>query len=140
MKSVLLSRRDLDFLLFQWLRVEELTKRKRFAARSRETFHAVLDLCEQLAGRYLAPHNKTSDVNEPTFDGEKVTRRIIVAKCRRARRSLTSLNTCTQIILPTGGPREGVFHDRSGLTLDVDAERICVSDVTTSDKCETLTR
>jgi len=73
MKSVLLSRRDLDFLLFEWLRVHELTNRKRFAEHSRETFDAVLDLCEQLAARYFATHNKTSDANEPTFDGEKVT-------------------------------------------------------------------
>src|SRR5215218_3989134 len=73
MKSVLLSRRDLDFLLFEWLQIDELTKRERFAEHSRETFDAVLDLCEQLAERYFAPHNKTSDANEPTFDGEKVT-------------------------------------------------------------------
>ena len=71
MKSVLLSRRDLDFLLFEWLRVDELTKRERFAEHSRETFDAVLDLCEQLATRYFATHNKTSDANEPTFDGEQ---------------------------------------------------------------------
>ena len=73
MKSVLLSRRDVDFLLFEWLRVDELTKRQRFAEHSRETFAGVLDLCEQLAERYFAPHNKTSDANEPTFDGETVT-------------------------------------------------------------------
>ncbi|WP_156688383.1 acyl-CoA dehydrogenase [Mycobacterium sp. Marseille-P9652] len=73
MKSVLLSRRDLDFLLFEWLRVDELTKRERFTEHSRETFDAVLDLCEQLATRYFAPHNKKNDANEPTFDGEKVT-------------------------------------------------------------------
>ena len=73
MKSLLLSRRDLDFLLYEWLRVDELTTRERFAEHSRETFDAVLDLCEQLATRYFAPHNKISDANEPTFDGEKVT-------------------------------------------------------------------
>ncbi|HEX2285120.1 MAG TPA: acyl-CoA dehydrogenase [Mycobacterium sp.] len=73
MKSLLLSRRDLDFLLYEWLRVDELTKRQRFAEHSRDTFDAVLDLCEQLATRYFAPHNKKSDANEPTFDGEKVT-------------------------------------------------------------------
>lgn len=73
MKSLLLSRRDLDFLLYEWLRVEQLTERDWFAEHSRETFDAVLDLCEQLATRYFAPHNKTSDANEPTFDGEKVT-------------------------------------------------------------------
>ncbi|MDT5160498.1 MAG: hypothetical protein QOC90_808, partial [Mycobacterium sp.] len=73
MKSTLLSRRDLDFLLYEWLRVDELTKRDRYAEHSRETFDGVLDLCEQLATRYFAPHNKKSDANEPSFDGEKVT-------------------------------------------------------------------
>ena len=53
MKSTLLSRRDLDFLLYEWLRVDELTKRQRFAEHSRETFDGVLDLCEQLADALL---------------------------------------------------------------------------------------
>lgn len=73
MKSQLLSRRDLDFLLFEWLRVEELTTRPRFAEHSRDTFAGALDLCEQVAARYFANHNKKSDANEPSFDGEKVT-------------------------------------------------------------------
>lgn len=73
MKSTLLSRRDLDFLLFEWLRVEDLTKRARFAEHSRETFSDVLELCEQLATRYFAPHNKKSDTHEPSFDGSRVT-------------------------------------------------------------------
>ena len=72
-KSTLLSRRDLDFLLYEWLRVDDLTKRRRFAEHSRETFDGVLDLCEQLATRYFAPHNKKSDAQEPTFDGTRVT-------------------------------------------------------------------
>jgi alkylation response protein AidB-like acyl-CoA dehydrogenase len=72
-KSTLLSRRDLDFLLYEWLRIDELTKRERFAEHSRETFDGVLDLCEQLATRYFAPHNKKSDANEPHFDGKTVT-------------------------------------------------------------------
>ena len=71
--SNLLSRRDLDVLLFEWLGVDELTKRERFADHSTETFSALLDLCEDLATRYFAPHNKKNDANEPTFDGEKVT-------------------------------------------------------------------
>ncbi|AHC23379.1 MULTISPECIES: acyl-CoA dehydrogenase [Mycobacteriaceae] len=73
MKSTILSRRDLDFLLYEWLRVEELTALPRFAEHSRETFDGVLELCEQLAERYFAPHNKLSDANEPTFDGTTVT-------------------------------------------------------------------
>jgi alkylation response protein AidB-like acyl-CoA dehydrogenase len=73
MQSMLISRRDLDFLLFDWLRIDELTKHERFAEHSRDTFEAVLDLCEQLATRYFANHNKKSDAQEPTFDGHRVT-------------------------------------------------------------------
>ena len=73
MKSTIMSRRDLNFLLFEWLGVDELTKRPRFAEHSRETFSDVLDLCEELATRYFAPHNKKSDQNEPSFDGTTVT-------------------------------------------------------------------
>ena len=73
MTSTLLSRRDLDFLLYEWLRVDELTKRHRFAEHSRDTFDGVLDLSEELAEKYFAPHNKKSDANEPTFDGNHVT-------------------------------------------------------------------
>jgi butyryl-CoA dehydrogenase len=73
MKSLLLSRRDLDFLLYEWLDVELLTKRPRYAEHSRDTFDAVLDLSEQVATEHFAPHNKKSDAQEPEFDGERVT-------------------------------------------------------------------
>ncbi len=70
--SLLLSRRDLDFLLYQWLDAEELTGRPRYSEHSRETFDAVLDLSEQIATRHFAPHNKKNDQEEPRFDGERV--------------------------------------------------------------------
>ncbi|WP_280396796.1 acyl-CoA dehydrogenase [Nocardia carnea] len=73
MRSTLLSRRDLDFLLYEWLDVESLTRRARYAEHSRETFDAVLDLSEQLATKYFATHNKLNDIREPAFDGDKVT-------------------------------------------------------------------
>lgn len=60
-----LSRRDLDFLLYEWLDVQRLTARGRFAEHSRETFDAVLDLSEDMAMRLFAPHNKASDAREP---------------------------------------------------------------------------
>ncbi len=71
--SRILSRRDLDFLLYEWLDASALSKRARFADHNRETFDAVLDLCEQLATEEFAPHNKKADQNEPHFDGECVT-------------------------------------------------------------------
>ncbi|MEW5810407.1 MAG: acyl-CoA dehydrogenase [Actinomycetota bacterium] len=73
MKSTILSRRDVDFLLFEWLQVDSLTKLPRFAEHSHETMSAVLDLSEALAEQYFAPHNKKADTTEPTFDGTKVT-------------------------------------------------------------------
>ncbi|SNT42187.1 acyl-CoA dehydrogenase [Rhodococcoides kyotonense] len=62
-----LSRRDLDFLLYEWLDVESLLTRKRFAEHSRETFDAVMDLCADLAHKHFEPHNKKSDAHEPTM-------------------------------------------------------------------------
>jgi alkylation response protein AidB-like acyl-CoA dehydrogenase len=73
MRSTLLSRRDLDFLLYEWLDVELLTKRPRYAEHSRETFDAVLALSEQVATEHFATHNKKNDAQEPTFDGSVVT-------------------------------------------------------------------
>ena len=70
--SRILSQRDLEFLLYEWLDVEELTKRPRFAEHSRETFDAVLDLSARIAEREFAPHNRKSDLVEPTFDGSHV--------------------------------------------------------------------
>ncbi|GIE93337.1 acyl-CoA dehydrogenase [Paractinoplanes rishiriensis] len=70
--SKILSRRDLDFLLYEWLGVEALTARERFAEHSRETFDAFLDLSEQIAERDFAPHNRRNDIEEPTFDGVRV--------------------------------------------------------------------
>jgi alkylation response protein AidB-like acyl-CoA dehydrogenase len=70
---VILSRRDLDFLLYEWLDVESLTALPRYAEHSRETFDAFLDVSAQIAEREFAPHNRRSDAEEPTFDGDKVT-------------------------------------------------------------------
>ncbi|MDG3009501.1 acyl-CoA dehydrogenase [Rhodococcus sp. D2-41] len=65
MPAPVLSRRDLDFLLYEWLDVTALTARKRFAEHSRETFDAVLDLSAEMATKHFATHNKLADANEP---------------------------------------------------------------------------
>ncbi|MCZ2405945.1 MAG: acyl-CoA dehydrogenase, partial [Burkholderiales bacterium] len=65
-------RSTLDFLLYDWLQAESLTARERFADHSRETFDAVMDTCERIAREKYAPFNRTVDVQEPHFDGEKV--------------------------------------------------------------------
>ncbi len=81
MRSLILSRRDLDFLLYEWLGVESLCQRPRYADHNRETFEAVLDLCEQLATDKFANHNRLSDEHEPQFDGERV---LVIPEVREA--------------------------------------------------------
>ncbi|MCT7660727.1 acyl-CoA dehydrogenase [Mycobacterium deserti] len=69
----LLARRDIDFFLFDWLKAHDLPCRNRYVEHSHENFSAFLDLCEDVAARYFAPHNKKGDAEEPQFDGESVT-------------------------------------------------------------------
>lgn len=72
MDSLIMSARDIEFLLYEWLDVTGLTARERYREHSRETFDQVLSLSRELATKYFAPHNRDSDLHEPTFDGEKV--------------------------------------------------------------------
>ena len=71
MPELICSRRDVSFLLYEWLGVERLTQRPPYAEHSRETFDAALDISEQIATDLFATHNRKSDLNEPTFDGQR---------------------------------------------------------------------
>lgn len=66
-------RNTIDFLLYDWLRVEDLTQKARFEDHSRETFSAVLDTAERISREKYAPFNRQVDTEEPQFDGEKVS-------------------------------------------------------------------
>jgi len=68
MSSLILSRSDLDFMLYEWLDVTRLTQRDRYAGHSRETFDAILSLSAQIATEQFAPHNRASDLQEPTLE------------------------------------------------------------------------
>jgi alkylation response protein AidB-like acyl-CoA dehydrogenase len=70
--ELIASRRDLAFLLYEWLDVEQLTQRPRYTDHTRATFDAALDVAEQIATDLFAPHARKSDLNEPRFDGEHV--------------------------------------------------------------------
>jgi butyryl-CoA dehydrogenase len=65
-------RPTVDFLLYDWLKVQSLQSRERFVDHSQETFDAVLDTCERIAREKFAPFNRLVDIEEPKFDGEKV--------------------------------------------------------------------
>jgi alkylation response protein AidB-like acyl-CoA dehydrogenase len=65
-------RKTLDFLLNDWLGVQQLLQRPRFAEHSAETFAGVLDTCERIAREKFAPFNRLVDTQEPHFDGQRV--------------------------------------------------------------------
>ncbi|RLL66075.1 acyl-CoA dehydrogenase [Streptomyces sp. Z26] len=79
--SLLLSRRDLDFLLYDWLGTESLLDRERFAEHSRDTFDAVLDLAAEVAAEQFAPYNKAGDADEPRMVDGRVE---MIPEVRRA--------------------------------------------------------
>lgn len=68
----LLSRRDLEFLLYEVLDTESLCQRPRFVDHGRETFDQVLATAARVATEHFLPHWKAVDEREPTFDGERV--------------------------------------------------------------------
>jgi butyryl-CoA dehydrogenase len=65
-------RRTIDFFLQEWLDVEALCAQARFAEHSRETFAAVLDLCERVANERFAPVNRAADIDEPRIEDGRV--------------------------------------------------------------------
>jgi alkylation response protein AidB-like acyl-CoA dehydrogenase len=73
MRSRILNPRDLEFILYELLDVESLTAWPRFSEHARETFDAALETAEKIATEKFAPHNRKADLNEPTFDGERVS-------------------------------------------------------------------
>ncbi len=112
MASVLLSRRDLDFLLYEWLDVERLTSRKRYTEHSRETFDAVLDLSEQVATKHFATHNKKADQNEPRFEDGRV---VLIPEVKAA----------LEVFAQTGLIASAMDHEVGGMQLPVVLSNAC---------------
>jgi alkylation response protein AidB-like acyl-CoA dehydrogenase len=71
-KSRIVSRRDLQFQLFEVLDAASLTSRPRFSEHSRETFEAALDTALDIAAEKFAPHNRKADEEEPKLEGDRV--------------------------------------------------------------------
>jgi len=53
--------------MYDWLRVQDLTSRDRYAAHSRETFDSVLDVSEKIALEQFKPLNRLTDDREPEY-------------------------------------------------------------------------
>ncbi|TAJ55720.1 MAG: acyl-CoA dehydrogenase [Nevskiaceae bacterium] len=68
----LIQRRDLDFLLHEWLQIETLNRHHRYSGQDRATYDGVIDAATVLAEEQFLPHAAKLDANEPHFDGERV--------------------------------------------------------------------
>ena len=68
----LIDRRNLSFLLHEWLEVERLTERARYADHSREEFDDILELAERIASERFAPHNRAADEQSPSSENGRV--------------------------------------------------------------------
>jgi len=71
--SPLINPRDLDFLLHEWLDVEALCRRPRYAMHDRASFAAVIEAAHRLAVEQFLPHAAKADAQEPQFDGRTVS-------------------------------------------------------------------
>ena len=72
MNSPIIDRRHLDFVLYDLLDAGSLSRYPRFAAHTRETFDAAIELAHQIAVDKFLTHNRKSDLNEPVMVDGKV--------------------------------------------------------------------
>jgi alkylation response protein AidB-like acyl-CoA dehydrogenase len=72
MAAPLMSRRDLEFMLYELFDVEALSNRERYQDHTRETINAALDTSEAVAEKYFVPIRQKVDTHQPTFDGKAV--------------------------------------------------------------------
>ncbi|MFT6557410.1 acyl-CoA dehydrogenase [Sneathiella sp.] len=72
MTTPTMNQRDISFQLHEMLDVAQFAKRERFADHDKDIFDAVIDTAMNIAADLFEPHNRKADLNEPTFDGEKV--------------------------------------------------------------------
>ncbi|MGD9600963.1 MAG: acyl-CoA dehydrogenase [Gammaproteobacteria bacterium] len=70
--SLLVNRRDVEFFLYEFLRIDGLTARARYSGQDRAVYDAILDAAETLATEQFAPHAAKADEEEPAFDGRRV--------------------------------------------------------------------
>ena len=69
----LINNKDLNFLLYDLFKAQELTQMPRYAEHDVETFNSILKTAQGIANDFFAPHNAKADHHEPTFDGQQVS-------------------------------------------------------------------
>ncbi len=68
----LIPRREIDFLLHKWLRLDEILALPDFAEHSIDTVNQLMDLSERLAAEEFLTHYQEADRTEPRLDGPDV--------------------------------------------------------------------
>lgn len=72
MSAPILNDRDISFMLYELFDAESLIQRERYADHSKETFNAAIETGKAVAEKYFLPNQQKVDLEQPTFDGEKV--------------------------------------------------------------------
>ncbi|MEM7277260.1 MAG: acyl-CoA dehydrogenase [Pseudomonadota bacterium] len=70
--SMIVNRRDLSFLMYETLGLEEILKSERYADYDKESVDAMLDLAQTIAEEKFLPSAGLLDANEPEFVDGKV--------------------------------------------------------------------
>lgn len=70
--SEIVDRRNLDFILFEMLKVQQLFEEDRYRDYDRDAVNAMLDVSEQIAEKYYLPIAGKLDANEPQYVDGKV--------------------------------------------------------------------
>ena len=70
--SMIVNRRDLDFVLYETLDLERILESERYADYDRESLDAMMDLCQTIAEDQFLPCAAKLDANEPQFVDGKV--------------------------------------------------------------------
>jgi len=70
--STIVNRRDLDFLLYETLGLNELLDNERFSDYDRESIDAIFDLSQSIAEDHFQPFAAKLDANEPEYVDGKV--------------------------------------------------------------------
>ena len=112
MASKLLNPRDLEFVLYEWLEVERLCERPRYAEHSRATFDAALETSARIATEHFEPINRLLDAEEPTFDGERV-------------HTPAPLKAALQVLNDAGVIAAGNDFEHGGMQLPVAVAKAC---------------
>jgi hypothetical protein len=73
MAQLIADRRDIDFVLLEQLKIQELSKHERFSEFNQKTIDLIVSEARKLAIREILPTQKISDEEGVRFDGGKVT-------------------------------------------------------------------